>query len=110
MRSKLLLDQWRFMQLGGRSKGRSLFSPPQHKTMSKDELIAGLLEVLDYIATEGSDCPPYEEPATFYRNQLLACIGHAARAIAEADQDQRTIDFAQPKDKTMIEDEDEFTA
>ncbi len=44
-----------------------------------------MYEVLEYIATEGSDCPPNEEPATFYRNQLLACIGHAARAIAKAE-------------------------
>ena len=43
-----------------------------------------LLEALQYIATEGSDCPPNVEPAEFYRSQLLACIGHAARAIAKA--------------------------
>lgn len=44
-----------------------------------------LLEALDYIATEGSDCPPNTEPAEFYRNQLLACIGRAARAIAKVE-------------------------
>ena len=44
-----------------------------------------LLEALDYIATQGSDCPPNIEPAEFYRDQLLACIGHAARAIAKAE-------------------------
>ena len=44
-----------------------------------------LLDALQYIPTEGSDCPPNVEPAEFYRSQLLACIGHAARAIAKAE-------------------------
>ncbi len=39
-------------------------------------------EALAYIATEGTDCPANLEPAVFYRIQLLACIGVAARALA----------------------------
>jgi hypothetical protein len=40
-----------------------------------------LREALELIAYSSSDCPPGEEPESFYYSQMTKSIGTAARAI-----------------------------
>lgn len=47
--------------------------------------VADLTETLEWIAGIGTDCPPMANPAAFYRDQLQAAIGAAARAARRTD-------------------------